>query len=262
MAGKGEEQTRGRLDISFGEISALLAVAAIGVYIVGLFALFFPISRTFTGDFTTAWYVVSLVPRTMVAGQGVRQVLAYPALSVFVITVIYLSVGFLKKKLRVNPLVAAFVVFVVIAISSLAYLVWVVFTAEPSEPVYSRSNLTEAGISIFGFLVVLVGDFLAGGLIYQGIEFVEGHYLPRLTNSQYLLRGLAVQIVAAFIMASLNAVIKDPPLPKVSLTGASITNGALITHSEGFWYVFDREGTLQAIPDNEAGTVRVASQRQ
>lgn len=261
MAGKGEEQPRRRLDISFGEISALLAVAAIGVYIVGLFALLFPISRTFTGDFTTAWYAVSLVPRTIVAGQGVRQVLAYPAISVLVLTAFFLLVAFLRVRLRRSATGVTFVLALIVLVAVTAYLAWIVFTAEPSESVYSRSNLVEAGISTFGLLVVIVGGFWGGLLLSRGIEFVEGHYLPHIPNPKYLVRGLAVLMVAVLIMASLSAAIKDPPLPEVSLTGASITSGTLVTHSEDFWFVFDQDGTLQAIPDSKAGTVRVASQR-
>ena len=157
MTGNHAKQPESRPNISFGEISALLAVAAIGIYLVGLFALWFPISRTFTGDFTSAWYAVSLLPRTVVAGQGVRQVLAYPVLSVFVLCFIYLAVGVVKKRLRVDLITASLIVALVIAVLVLVYLAWIlvdgiIIDPEPSQAVYSRTNLIEAGIPCLVFL--------------------------------------------------------------------------------------------------------------
>src|SRR5215218_9748998 len=58
--------------IGIGDLAAILTTAGVTIYVLGLIGLAIPISRTFTNDLSTAWYAVALLPRTIVAGQGVR----------------------------------------------------------------------------------------------------------------------------------------------------------------------------------------------
>jgi hypothetical protein len=53
------------------------------------------------------------------------------------------------------------------------------------------------------------------------------------------------------------AALQTPPLPRVTMTGSGKIEGELIAHFDGFWYAFDNAGTLVAIPDEDAGTVRI-----
>ena len=55
------------------QVSALVTAFAALIYGLGIVALWMPIARAFTNDFSTALYAVSLMSRTMVAGQGVRS---------------------------------------------------------------------------------------------------------------------------------------------------------------------------------------------
>ena len=71
---------------------------------------------------------------------------------------------------------------------------------------------------MFGLLIVIVGGLLAGRFVRQGTQFADGRILPEITNPSYVLRGLAVLVVAVFLMASSGAAIREPPLPEVSLT--------------------------------------------
>jgi energy-converting hydrogenase Eha subunit C len=54
------------------EIASLLTVAGVSVYVLGLVVLALSIRLFFKSRWDTAWYAVSLLPRTAVAGQGVR----------------------------------------------------------------------------------------------------------------------------------------------------------------------------------------------
>jgi hypothetical protein len=65
--------------MSIGDLATILTVAGVSIYVLGLTGLAIPIRREFTGDISTAWYAVSLVPKTVVAGQGVRIWIQRPA---------------------------------------------------------------------------------------------------------------------------------------------------------------------------------------
>jgi hypothetical protein len=71
---------------------------------------------------------------------------------------------------------------------------------------------------------------------------------------------------ALFVITLLNILAQStftqkPPLPTAEITGSSETQGKLLTHTEGFWYVFSREGELIAISDDEVKTVHVLRQK-
>ena len=64
------------LDIA--DLAALVTVAGVSVYVAGLLGLALAIRLRLADDIETAWYAVSLLPRTDVAGQGVRIWLSWP----------------------------------------------------------------------------------------------------------------------------------------------------------------------------------------
>jgi hypothetical protein len=65
--------------MTLGDIAALLTAAGAIAYVLGLVGFTIPIWRVYHTDFSTAWYAVSLVPNTVVAGQGVRIWVRWPA---------------------------------------------------------------------------------------------------------------------------------------------------------------------------------------
>ena len=82
-----------------GGISAVLAGTAAAIYVLGLFALWAPVARHFTGDFFTAWYAVSLIPRNVVAGEGVRQLLVGPLAYLLIAASFVLLASIAKTRL-------------------------------------------------------------------------------------------------------------------------------------------------------------------
>ena len=97
-----------RFTLSFGGLSALTATVGGLTYLLGLFVFALPIRRVYEIDFTAAWYATSLVPKTVVAGQGVTGMLGAPLMIgvLFILVAVlpdlvssnYLSVGTLWHK--------------------------------------------------------------------------------------------------------------------------------------------------------------------
>ena len=67
-----------------------------------------------------------------------------------------------------------------------------------------------------------------------------------------MLAGMLVPMVLSpFMLAFVN----EPPLATVDLAGSPSAKGQLLTHVDGYWYVFNQQGNLVAIPD---GNVKAA----
>jgi hypothetical protein len=79
-AGVGDNTQRSWWDYVVGA-SGLAVLFGGLIYALGLFALFTPIARTHTHDVTTAWHATFLVPRAVVAGLGVGQLVAFPLIA-------------------------------------------------------------------------------------------------------------------------------------------------------------------------------------
>jgi len=80
--------------LTLAQTAALIAGAAI--YVVGFIGLLWAIYRTITGEVNAALHAVSLIPRTVVAGQGVRIFFGFPLLIVVVVPVF----AFVQRLLR------------------------------------------------------------------------------------------------------------------------------------------------------------------
>jgi hypothetical protein len=81
-------------------VSGLAVLLGGLIYTLGLFALWAPIARTNTHDLVTAWHATSLAPRTVVAGLGVRQLVAFPLFMGLLILIVILLVGRLPRFSR------------------------------------------------------------------------------------------------------------------------------------------------------------------
>lgn len=100
--------------IGIGDLATIITVAGITVYVLGLVGLAITISQKFTGDLSAAWYAASLLPRTIVAGQGVRIWLGLPivlTVVLFLVTHIigpqYLFIGTAGAALLISVLLTA-----------------------------------------------------------------------------------------------------------------------------------------------------------
>jgi hypothetical protein len=220
-----------------GQLSAVVAGLAALTYVLGLLVLWVPIARTYTGDLTTAWHAVALVPRPVVAGLGVGQLLPAPTLTLaafaaFVLGLAY--VGLLGHR-RWGERAVKWIVGIYAVVIMIVVVVFV-------ELVNSRATYP---------LLAALAATIAFGLI-RG--FVRG-----LSHERYWWVGLAVFITVLYVGSAVNVAFSAPPLPPVEISATTETKGRLLAHTEGFWYVFNQEGDLIAIPDGEVKTVRVSS---
>jgi uncharacterized membrane protein YhaH (DUF805 family) len=66
--------------IGLAEVAALITVFGAAIYGLGLLGVAWPIHKRWHNDAASTWYAVSLIPRAVVAGQGVRIFMGFPTL--------------------------------------------------------------------------------------------------------------------------------------------------------------------------------------
>lgn len=99
----------------------------------------------------------------------------------------------------------------------------------------------------------------AAFVIFCCVGGVAGGILMLLFGEEPFYRSWKSTVVAyAFaILAGISlAGTSDPSLPLVHFETGEIKEGGLLGHASGYWYVFDRQDTLLAIPEDETGGVR------
>jgi len=231
--------------ITFGEASALVVVLGAGVYVLGLLALWAPLAHTYTGNYVTAWYAVSLLPRTAIIGQGLLLIGA-PLL---------ITLGFFVMDLVLVAVVQS--------------------VSRREEMGLGRASLTAVGIAggLLGGLA-LIGKIANPIRLDKNPSYLDWllPFLPVLAIGAYTISysflwskvstlgrgmvvvGLASVLVTAFTLALTR---ETPALPAVQITANTSVEGELLTHVDGFWHVFDEQGTLVAIPDDDVSEVRI-----
>ena len=66
--------------IGLAEVAALITVVGAAIYGLGLLGLAWPIHKRWNNDASTTWYAMSLIPRAVVAGQGMRIFVGFPTI--------------------------------------------------------------------------------------------------------------------------------------------------------------------------------------
>src|SRR5215211_951364 len=66
--------------IGIAEVAALITVVGAAIYGLGLLGVAWPIHKRWQNDAATTLYAVSLIPRAVVAGQGIRILMGFPTL--------------------------------------------------------------------------------------------------------------------------------------------------------------------------------------
>jgi magnesium-transporting ATPase (P-type) len=276
--GGGAERKHDWLGI-IGQLSALTAVLVGSIYILGLLSLFVPLAINYTKDLTTAWYAVSLLPRPVVAGQGVLQLLSYPLLLTVVSVLSLLGFGVLARRTRrrfpkrgrlayivisiglMGLVVAAWIYILWYYVGSLGgYQAYVEKWYGPNHPVF-EALLNYVVSCVVLLFVVLRGQFTA----QRGLDISSERLLPRVSNRADLFKGVLICWGGLLIIAVFQLFLMRPPLPKVEVTSEMVIPGMdqnpahLLTHTDGFWYVFNQDGALIAIPDAEVKSVQVTA---
>lgn len=280
--------------ISIGDIAALVTAVGIAVYVMGLAGLSVTIRSNFTSDFTTAWYAVSLLPRTVVAGQGVRLWLMWPIIA----TVILVPTAQMTNRSSILFLVTTATAVLATLFFS---LLWLLFVSKTDEgAVRWLGNLLRerrkvsclwadarrsSSMSALSFVFVAVASFmiLSQLTILEGARLVAqspskttfyGPVLEALgiaVDENSFAIGIVLILLGGFAMGVPSATVVKPPLPRVKLeiidetlrptlamtSGSNSHEDWLVAHSDGFWHLFLAEsGELQSIPDEQVRVVR------
>ena len=228
------------------------------VYVVGLLAMWIPAAQA-TQDFALSWYVVSLMPRTTVAGIGVRWSLvgSHLLFVIFLLPLLFLvqwvyGLHQTRSLVRLHPntlKASAIDITIVVYLSALA---WALFHVELISPLVAH----VPGIRYL--LLPLIVLYLLSPLVREFLEFGSNSRLVK----RRVLRRAAVLIIINFVTSTL--VIStvgqvSRPVAELSVKKGfkSGITGELWTHTEGFWYVFDHDNNLCAIPDADVRIVRI-----
>jgi hypothetical protein len=241
--------------IGIGDLAAIITAGGAVIYVLGLIGFTVPIYKEFTNDLSTAWYAVSLLPRTVVAGQGVRIWVQYP----LGVTTLALLSSWLRPIIspqRAEPvdtdatilgigittltalsLLVALLLFGIVIVGSHKIRMW-------SKGWKDTRTLLEELIIL---LLAVVGIIIAVGVLTFGEALPLAYKIPAV-------------FAGSFLVGLPDAINRTPPLPKVEITkqpgdttkgNSSPTRGYLVAHSDGYWHLFDQNKTLLAIPDEQ-----------
>lgn len=251
--------------IGLAEVAALITVVGAAIYGLGLLGVAWPIHKRWNNDASVTWYAVSLIPRAVVAGQGMRIFVGFPTLMAITLLVWWLIVF---PVLRLLSVAVSDLAAWAVGIFALAVLVaggywllrskyrqriqWLLGPA-PKYPRYRWLIWTTAGLAIPTFFVA---GRLAAGAMEVRVQF------PFITvDFGLLLLAMALTFFASFLLQLIDATAIDPPLPTVEVALAdeprTVLEGKLLTHTEGVVYFFDEHHKLTSIPDSRVTSVQV-----
>jgi hypothetical protein len=230
-----------------GDVLALTTLAGVTVYVVGLIGLAIVTWIDFTEDSATAWYAVSLLPRTVVAGQGMRIWLFWPVSLAAVLTLLaLLSVGHPNRTELVPA--AGFVYFCLLFVLVLRRLL--------------KAN-KDPGAFHHVIAVTIIAGFIGGLVMIKEAHLVaealaaNGRVSGEATHN--FLLGVLFFVGGGFLVGLPGAVTIPHPLPLVRIDrdpGFRCVKGALVTHADGFWHLFDEDKHLVSISDEQVVGVR------
>lgn len=278
---RAQERSRNFL-LSFAELSALIAVVGGLIYLLGIFAFVFPISRVYTKDFSMTWHATSLVPKTVVAGHGLQQMLIEPLLFISFIVLLTWALGitlinfsYLKglildsRASRLWSMITAIVIILVV-LGGLYFFVSGVL-----------GSLTAVAFSAGLILLVLPRWFFT-------LQNMRGHsdtgspssaIRPSLggailSDTTFRRQMIVSVAIIFFVFFAGNATIVyergEPPVLPVEITRATIgegeeeithIRGSFLAHTEGFWYMFDQDDNLIAVPDSEIKKIQISASK-
>ena len=250
-------------------LSGLVAAVAGVIYLLGLVALWAPIARVYTDSLSAAVSIVALVPKTEVAGHGIAIIIAPTVLTVFTGVVISLLLHFYRylvvpplHRLAKRPALIIEVVVMFVSIGCALLLVewitagrwlsWLLSTHAPTQG--SGSNVISylAAGSVL-FFILGAASWIFG--LSRAVE-VKERLIPSI-DWRMAFKYLSISLAFTAVAAGLQGAAQDPPLSTVTVseTTNQIVDGDLLAHTDRYWYVFDSEKTLLAIPDSQVKTI-------
>jgi hypothetical protein len=268
-------------------------VAGVSIYVLGLIGLTIPIRRPFTRDLSTAWYAVSLIPKTVLAGHGVRIWLRWPTAFV-VITLFSTAISSAILLTLDNPYETSWRSLVAEVILAVGTLFVVFFIGSHLITKASRPRtrwLTNEGSKGAGWgWMLMMGPIYTGAIVIQlagGMMLKPGQSLLLLSHpllpsfvadiarQNLLLTTIITLYFGGFLVGIPAAISVRPPLPWAKIAkrppeGSGQRTlppleGHLVAHSDGFWHLFvgtEEQHELLSVPDSEALSVYTLGELQ
>jgi hypothetical protein len=253
------------------QLASILAAAGVTIYVLGLVGLALSIRFSFTQKWATAWYAASMMPRTVVAGQGVRVWRQGIFSAVILVVLTFGGIIFLVQVFGWNPIEAAGFGVLVGLFNVLnatdtirrrtAQTPSESEEAQPTEPPPIRLR-TVIVMAIVGVLIVIV----AGFVVYRAVQVDLAPALKMKANWNNVTIGTLFFFIGAFFMAVPLSKKVEAPLPAMVFTdkgepehsGAPVpVSGRLIAHADGYWHFFDSQRGLVSIPDDRVAEVKI-----
>jgi hypothetical protein len=229
---------------SVAQISGVVTIIAATVYALGVFTLVLPISNTYNSTFPAAWYAVSVVPKTVVAGHGITS-LVWPSLALTLATTLFaltmlwvlhtLAIGWrLVRATAERPALSLFTILITYAVLSvlthrlLAAVVVALGGEGVSSQEYAMELQNESIASIIGTYVVILlvwaASLAAGGvyvlaylavavlLVARGLSgtrrLIRSRAFPSMSFRGFLYKGLAFAVLTSMFLFYVGAFVE------------------------------------------------------
>jgi hypothetical protein len=164
------------------------------------------------------------------------------------------------RRRRRSFVVLVTTLFWLVIFSGLFYVALSVITA----PDLLLQQLRTAGVDYIidavivfaaALIIMLLAPFGAIVLVYLWGDDSRDKSAKRLGY----LRGSALLLGSTFLAAFMLTFVSPPPLPVANVGGSTSVQGHLLTHVDGYWYVFNRKGNLVATQDDKVTDVEICS---
>jgi hypothetical protein len=244
---------------------AIITVPPATFYALGVVALWLPIAMDYTHDFSTAWYATSLVPRTVVIGQGIKTF--GPPLLITLGSALWVwSLGRGSGRQSISllswlaiPVGLAATYFGFLWLQNPEHFMWVPSWGQS----FSGLGAAEQWIIRLAAVLLLLGGGAGGYFMASSTE--RSNFIPvrfRVVSWKRFLGGVTILYGAALLIALVSAALRVLPMPYMEIQRQqenSTLSGALLANSEGSWYIFEPEGNLTVLPNDQVKSAQVLS---
>jgi hypothetical protein len=252
--------------VGIGDIIVLVTAVGTATYVMGLIAVAWPIYRRITHDGALTWHAVALMPKTVVAAQGVYILFSWPLVITIGGILILVAQAFLFPliSMLIPSGVPAIISFLGTVLGSLitVYFLSVRIFGHPSitwllgpEPAYPQPRFLRYGANILGYGILLLTIIFTS----NAFEVMWAGYIPLITvRGDWVVLCVTLLFIGYFILALPRAAAINPPLPRVEIFSSDdseVVTGRLIAHVDGFWHFFTPGNVLSSVPDDKVKVI-------
>jgi hypothetical protein len=273
--------------ISIAELATLITAAGLGIYALGLVGVALSIQIVFTSSWSAAWYAASLMPRVVVAGQGMRLWWRGMANAVLVMfsAIIYgvFWREFFSGPMRLLDLIG----------KGIGIVIWTIMIALLIGLYAYQTRLsprTAMTMGLFGLFITLIATLVVWralnidfDLLYTwaGLWTIVSNWDSMVSDWDSVAAGGLLLLLGVFILGVPLAGAVEHPLPRVRINikpeeqpstegqpsteeqsstqtaGVEALEGWLVAHTDSSWHLFDSSNSLVSIPDDRVTEAQV-----